>query len=76
MKYIPYTLWMPLCLIVGLLTACSPHPPCDERAAICNELNSKLIFNGNTTNIRNSEIQTAENSLLMRQYEKYNCDQL
>jgi hypothetical protein len=61
--------------IITLLCACAPYKPGDDRAAICNELNSKLIFNGNTSSIRRSEIQNAEDPLLRRQYEKYHCGQ-
>lgn len=62
--------------IAFLQSACSPFAPTDQRAAICNELNSKLIFSGNTSNNRMSEIETSENALLQRQYEAYRCDQL
>jgi hypothetical protein len=66
-----------LCPIImaSLLSSCSPYAPDDQRAAICNELNSKMIFNGNTSNNRNSEIETSEYALLQRQYEKYHCDE-
>ena len=58
-----------------LLTSCAPFKPTDHRAAICNELNSKMVFNGSTSNTRESEIQNSEQQLLWRSYEKNNCDQ-
>ncbi len=71
MKKYFYFLLSFLCLFI---TACSPFKPTDERAAVCNELNSKMIFNGNTSNIRKSEIQSSEDMLVQKQYEKANCN--
>ena len=68
-KYFYFSL-STLCL---LITACSPFKPTDERAAVCNELNSKMIFNGGTSNIRKAEIQSSEDLLVQKQYEKANC---
>lgn len=62
-------------IILLELSGCSPFKPTDHRAAVCNELNSKLIFNGGTSNTRRSEIQNSEDMLIQRQYEKYHCDQ-
>lgn len=59
-----------------LLSACAPFKFSDDRAAICNQLNSKIVFNGGTSNTRNSEIQGAENSLDQRSYEHYDCGQV
>ena len=55
------------------MTACAPFKYNDDRAAICNQLNSKIVFNGGTSNTRNSEIQSAESSLDQRSYDNYDC---
>lgn len=62
-----------LATLCAILTACSPFKPTDDRAAVCNELNSKMIFNGGTSNIRKAEIQSSEDLLVQKQYEKANC---
>ncbi len=61
----------PLILLVSsILCACAPFKPKDDHAGMCNELNSRLIFNGATSNTRNAEIQAAEAPLLQRSYGK------
>ena len=68
-------------IILGLsisclsLSACAPFKPTDKRAAICNELNSRMIFSGSTNINRTAEIQHSERLLLQKNYEKYHCDQ-
>ena len=42
------------------LGACAPFSPTSTHAGMCNELNSRTIFNGSTGNIRNAEIQNSE----------------
>ena len=56
------------------LSACSPFKLSDHRAGECNQLNSDIIFNGNTSNTRLSEIQSAEAPLEQRNYDKH-CEQ-
>lgn len=63
-------------LIILALTSCAPFKPSDNRAAICNEINSQLIFNGNTSDVREAEIQSSEQQLLWRSYEKNKCDEV
>lgn len=58
-----------------LLSACAPFHPSDERAAICNELNSRIVFNGSTSNERKADIASAEQELIQRSYQKEQCDQ-
>ena len=64
-----------LILLALFFSSCAPFKPTDDRAAICNELNSKLIFNGSTSDARQVDIQHSEEPLLWRSYEKNNCDQ-
>jgi hypothetical protein len=65
-------LWIPvLALSITTLTACAPFRPSDHRAAYCNELNSKIIFNGNTSNDRNQEIEHAQEPLMIHNYDKH-----
>lgn len=59
-------------LTTMILCACAPFKPTDSRAAICNELNSQLIFGGSTPISRNSDIQTAQDPAIRRAYDK-NC---
>lgn len=56
------------------LTGCAPFKPTDSRAAVCNELNSRLIFNGSTQDTRRANLQNAEEPLQTRAYERNNCD--
>ncbi len=56
--------------LILLLSACAPFKFNNDKAAMCNELNSKIIFNGATTNVRNSEIQQAEMPLMQQSYLK------
>lgn len=53
-----------------MLSACAPFKLGDNRAGICNELNSKIIFNGSTSNTRKAEIESAERPLQQRSYDK------
>ena len=55
---------------IAILAACAPFHPSDHRAGVCNELNSQIIFNGNTSNTRQSEIENAETPLAQRAYDK------
>lgn len=66
--------WLFFATLSILLTACAPFKPSDQRAAICNELNKKMIFTGSTANPRNAEIQTSEYELIQREYENNHCD--
>ena len=54
-----------------LLCACAPFSPDSTHAGTCNELNSKMIFDGSgggTSNIRQAEIQDADQPLIQRNY--------
>lgn len=61
-------------ILVTSLSACAPYPPDSPKAGICNQLNSQMIFSGSTGNTRQAEIQTAEQPMVARTYEKDNCD--
>lgn len=65
-----------LSLAVVMVVSCSTLDNQDQRKAVCNQLKSKLIFNGNTSNNRISNIQNAEDPMLQRQYDKYHCDEI
>lgn len=54
----------------SLLCACAPFKPNDNRAGVCNEMNSRMIFGGATSNTRNAEIQNAEQPLLQKSYDR------
>jgi len=58
------------CLSCFFLCACAPFKLNDHRAGECNEINSRMIFSGATSNTRNAEIQNAEQPLLQRSYDK------
>ena len=61
-------------LITLALCACAPFKPMDQRAAVCNELNSQMIFGGSTNNTRKAEIENAQAPLIQHQYDK-KCEQ-
>jgi len=54
-----------------LLSACAPYKPTDRGAGVCNELNSQVIFSGNTSDTRKAEIENAESSLSQQNYDKH-----
>lgn len=62
-----------LLLLTATVTACAPYRPSDSRAAVCNQLNSQMIFAGSTGNTRQAEIQDAEAPMVARTYERDNC---
>ena len=55
------------------LSACAPFKPNSTHAGYCNQLNSQMIFGGSTTNVRQAEIQDAQEPLVQRTYDK-KCD--
>lgn len=55
------------------LAGCAPYKPNNTKAGMCNELNSRMIFSGSTSNIQNAEIQDASDGLVQRTYDK-RCD--
>jgi|GEM_PF-2380793 hypothetical protein len=56
-----------------ILAACAPFSPDSSHAGMCNELNSQIIFSGSTSNIRNAEMDAAEEPMLQRSYDT-KCD--
>ncbi|EKD70075.1 MAG: hypothetical protein ACD_46C00650G0003 [uncultured bacterium] len=62
-----------LLLCLCTLAACAPFRPNDQKAGLCNQLNSKMIFSGSTSDTRQSEIQQAEEPLVQSDYDKH-CD--
>jgi hypothetical protein len=61
-------------LSLATLSACAPFKPSDKKAAVCNELNSKIIFNGSTSITREANIQQSEDAFLQHAYSKNGCD--
>lgn len=55
------------------LSACAPFRPNSTKAGACNELNSRMIFEGSTSSISKAEIQRAQGGLVQRTYDK-NCE--
>ena len=60
-----------LAFITTTLTACAPFHLSDPRAPYCNELNSRIILDGNTTYTRNREIADAQQTLMQHSYDKH-----
>ncbi len=66
-------------LITGLLfttltlSACAPYRPGSQHAAMCNQLNSQMIFSASTSNTRQANIQAAERPNIAHTYDKDNC---
>ena len=56
-------------ILACLLSSCAPYRPASGRAAECNQLNSQMIFGGNTGNTREANIQNAEAPLIARNYD-------
>lgn len=46
------------------------------KRAVCNKLRSDIVFNGSTSDKRESEIQSAEAPLQQHMYDNANCDQV
>lgn len=65
-----YSRFLSLILFSLILGACSTFKYSDQRAGECNELQSKMIFNGATSNDRRAEIESAEQHLLQQSYDK------
>lgn len=63
-------IYIPPFVLSLLLGACAPFHFNDHRAGVCNELNSRMIFSGNTSDTRKSEIENAQDPLLQRTYDK------
>lgn len=63
------------CLLFTTLTlsSCAPYRPGSQHAAMCNQLNSQMIFSGSTSNTRQANIQAAERPNVARTYDKDNC---
>ncbi len=61
------------CLVIASLTACAPYRPAPGKAAMCNQLNSQMVFAGSTGNSRQADIQNAEAPMVARTYDKDNC---
>jgi hypothetical protein len=57
-----------------ILVGCAPYQPGgDMHSRICNELNTRIIFNGNTSDTRKSEIETSDQPLNERTYINNDC---
>ena len=64
-----------LAFLILSLAACAPFQLQHEKAAICNELNSRIIFNGGTSIDRQADIENSEKELIERSYQRQQCDQ-
>ncbi len=42
-----------------VVTACAPYRPTSSKAAVCNQLNSEMVFSGSTGITRQANIQNA-----------------
>lgn len=62
------------CFMALTLTACAPFGFNDQRAGLCNQLNSQMIFSGGTSNTRNAEIERAQQPLIQKTYDANNCN--
>jgi len=58
-----------------LLTSCATLEQ-NHKRTVCNELKNKLMFSGTTGITRQAEIQSSEDTLLQREYDKNHCDDL
>ena len=63
-------LLVPFCL----LSACTSVTN-DQTGSVCRQLKSDIIFSGNTSNVRQQEIEKAERPLQQRTYNLNNCDE-
>ena len=70
MKPTTYTIFaLPTIALSLLLAACAPFSPTSSHAGMCNELNSRMIFSGSTSDIRKAGIQESEQPLIERSYD-------
>ncbi len=71
------SLFTGLTLVFSILSlvACAPFSTRDERAGVCNELNSQLIFGGNTSNVRKQSIENASQPKVQQTFDRSNCSQ-
>lgn len=60
-------------MLTMALSACAPFKPGHHKSGVCNELNSQLIFGGNTANSRQADIQKAEMPMVEKNYHKDGC---
>jgi len=69
---------LPFLLLISMMTlsACrTTTPPDQKRAGVCNTLRSALVFNGNTSNVREAEIQNSQTPLQQQNYDSDDCDE-
>ena len=62
-----------LILISLALTACATNRFGSQKAAVCNQLTSEMVFSGSTGITRQANIQAANEPGVARTYEKDNC---
>ena len=55
-------------------TSYSTYPREDMHSRVCSELKSHIIFDGNTSITRKSEIEGSEQALYQRSYEDNKCE--
>lgn len=56
--------------LLSLLCACAPFAPGEPGSGVCNEMNTRIIFSGSTTETRKAEIERAEEPLLIQSYDR------
>lgn len=61
-------------MLTLLVSACAPYKPGSYNSGTCNQLNSQMIFGGNTANSRKADIQMAEMPLVAESYRKDGCE--
>ena len=70
----PTLVFLGLLFISPLLSSCSSmDDPITIKRATCRTLKSQIIFNGATSNDRQSEIEQAQAPLQQRNYQVDNC---
>lgn len=61
--------------LCAMLSSCAMNASTTKRA-VCNTLKSDIVFSGSTSDTRQSEIQSAEEPLQQKMYDRDNCDQV
>jgi len=61
-------------MLTLLISACAPYKPGHYKSGVCNQLNSQMIFGGNTANSRKADIQMAEMPMVAKSYRKDGCE--
>ncbi len=60
-----------LIALILITSGCANVNTHSTKNGVCNQLRSTLIFNGNTSNTRQAEIQNAETPLVAKTYDQH-----